>query len=213
MTARRSRNASTRSSGISGPSSAPSTWRGETAVPSRGRSRSQRSTTSPRINWGFVAGKTQTLPAVGLVAEALRRTGAGDLVPRDLPAGRHAVPAGRSRVDQDAHEQQRAAGGGWRALTAGTEVPAPQPSAVIDIATLCGAGTSVPAAFTYTPITAGSNRPCSRAVGAQSSTGCCAGDAPKSLTTRSMNAACVTAPPSASRRAARVVNCPAPPLS
>ena len=72
-------------------------------------------------NWGFVAGKTQTHLPWDSWQKPYVGPGASDLVPRDLPAGRHAVPAGGGRVDQDAHAQQRAAGGGWRALRGSTE--------------------------------------------------------------------------------------------
>ena len=64
------------------------------------------------INWGFVAGKTQTVPAVGFVEEALRRSRAHGLVPRDLQAGPDAVQAGRGRSDPfvDRRQGQRVDG-------------------------------------------------------------------------------------------------------
>ena len=59
------------------------------------------------INWGFVAGKTQTYLPVGLVAEAVRGPRAAGLVPRNLQAGRHAVQAGRGGSDSQADRRRR----------------------------------------------------------------------------------------------------------
>ena len=51
------------------------------------------------INWGFVAGKTQTYLPWDSWQTTLRQSRAGGMVPRDLQAGRDAVQAGRGGSD------------------------------------------------------------------------------------------------------------------
>ena len=51
------------------------------------------------INWGFVAGKTQTYLPWDSWQTTLRQSPAGGMVPRDLQAGRDTVQAGRSGSD------------------------------------------------------------------------------------------------------------------
>src|SRR5205085_5756017 len=61
---------------------------------------------------GLRRGKDADLSPVGLMAEALRQSGAADMVPRDLQAGRHAVQAGRSGPDSQA-DRRTGSGGCW----------------------------------------------------------------------------------------------------
>ena len=51
------------------------------------------------INWGFVAGKTQTYLPWDSWQKPVRRSGAANLVPRNFQTGRDALQAGRGRPD------------------------------------------------------------------------------------------------------------------
>ena len=61
------------------------------------------------INWGFVAGKTQTYLPWDSWQKPYVRPRAGGLVPRNLQAGRHAVQTGRGRSDPEADGGRREA--------------------------------------------------------------------------------------------------------